>query len=104
MPKLVKFYIMHCAIGFAVAGVFTALILYYNVANLWHLISGSDIGLMAVLVFWILNGIVFAGVQFGVAVMLLSDGTDEDSGPRGGSQIGEMVPVRVAAEQRNPKL
>lgn len=96
MPKLAKFYIIHCVIGFAVAGVFTALVLWYNVANLWHLVSTSDIGIMAVVVFWFLNGIVFAGVQFGVAVMLLSDGTDEDSGPRGGT----IIPVKVAAQTR----
>jgi hypothetical protein len=94
MPKLIRFYIMHCAIGFAVAGVFTAGIMWFNVANLWHLISGSDIGVMAILVFWVLNGIVFAGVQFSVAIMLLGEEHDKDDGPRGG--MG--VPVRVPAE------
>ena len=48
---------------------------------------------MAIIVFWVLNGIVFAGVQFGVALMLMSDKDDKDDGPRGGTRI----PVRVAA-------
>ncbi len=99
MPKLIRFYILNCIIGFAVAGVFTAAILWFNVVNLWHLVSTSDIGLMAVVVFWVLNGIVFAGVQFGVAVMLLAE-KDEDDGPRDG--LG--VPVRVPATARDQRL
>ena len=93
MPKLIRFYILNCIIGFTVAAVFTAMIMWYNVDNLWQLISGSDIGIMAIIVFWVLNGIVFAGVQFGVALMLMSDKDDKDDGPRGGTRI----PVRVAA-------
>ncbi len=100
MPKLIRFYILNCAIGFTVSGVFTFAIMWFNVANLWHLISTSDIGLMAIIVFWVLNGIVFAGVQFGVAVMLMADSDDKDDGPRG----GHGVPVRVpaTAEARRP--
>ena len=64
-----------------------------HVANLWHLISGSDIGIMAVVVFWVLNGIVFAGVQFGVAVMLM--GEDDDEGPRGGTRVPVRVPSTI---------
>lgn len=93
MPKIARFYIMHCIIGFTAAAAFTGLILWFNVANLWHLISGSDIGFMAVIVFWVLNGIVFAGVQFSVAIMLMAD-DDKDDGPRGGLR----VPVRVMAK------
>jgi hypothetical protein len=54
---------------------------------------------MAVIVFWVLNGIVFAGVQFGVAIMLMSESDDKDDGPQGGMRI----PVRVpATAQRRP--
>ena len=95
MPSLVRFYITHCIIGLAVAGVFTAGILWFNVANLWHLISGSDIGIMAVVVFWMLNGIVFAGVQFGVAVMLMGDDDEDDEGPHGGTRVPVRVPSTI---------
>lgn len=99
MPKLIRFYIVNCIIGFTVAGIFTAGIMYFNVANLWHLISGSDIGLMAIFVFWVLNGIVFAGVQFAVAIMLMGDSDDDDdTGPRGGMRIPIRVPA--AAQKR----
>ena len=73
MPIIFRFYIKHCLIGFGISAVFVALLIYFNVANLGHLILGSDIAVLALTVFWILNGIVFAGVQTGVAVMLMSE-------------------------------
>ena len=79
MPAVFRFYITQCLIGFAAAAVFVAALLWLDVGNLWHLISTSDIGVMALLVFWVLNGIVFAGVQTGVAVMMMAE--DEDQGP-----------------------
>ncbi|MFD0859872.1 hypothetical protein [Roseovarius aquimarinus] len=96
MPKIVRFYITHCVIGFALAAVFIATLFWFNVANLWHLVSTSDIGIMAAVVFWVLNGIVFAGVQCGVAIMLMTEREDDDDEPGGGTR----VPVRVSAGAR----
>ncbi|NNE53802.1 MAG: hypothetical protein HKN30_15535 [Sulfitobacter sp.] len=93
MPPIVRFYILNCLIGFAVAGVFTGMVFYFNVANLWHLVSRSDIGLMASFVFFMLNGIVFAGVQTAIAVMLLAD-DDADDGPGGGTPVPARVPAQ----------
>ena len=89
MPKLIRLYIVNVIIGFALAGAFVAMMLYFNVANLWHLVTHSDKGLLAVIVLWISNGIVFAGVQFAIAVMRMKDDDDDD---RGG---GTRSPVRV---------
>ncbi|GLQ26002.1 hypothetical protein [Sulfitobacter pacificus] len=101
MPVIFRFYIKHCVIGFALSAIFIAGLLWLNIANLWHLISTSDIGLMALVVFWVLNGIVFAGVQTGVAVMLMSEENREDKGPKGGTPAG-LTPLRVrAGEPRN---
>lgn len=101
MPPIFRFYLGQCLIGFVVAGAFVAAILYFNVANLWHLISTSDIGLMAVIVFWVLNGIVFAGVQTGIAVMMMAEkddvGDDDDDMPGGGEMQPLLVPI-----QKNP--
>ncbi|MCX7560869.1 hypothetical protein OS190_14935 [Sulfitobacter sp. F26204] len=94
MPKIFRFYFKNCLIGFGVAAAFVGGVLWFNVANLWHLISTSDVGLMAVVVFWVLNGIVFAGVQTGVAVMLMTE--DEDQGPMSGTPVG-LIPIRQTA-------
>ena len=93
MPRIFRFYIFHCVIGFAVAAGFVAALLWFNVANLWHLIRGSDIGLMALVVFWVLNGIVFAGVQTGVAVMLMAEEDEDSADPPGGTPVA----VRAAS-------
>mgnify|MGYP002843178626 CR=1 FL=1 len=64
MPKLIKLYITQVAIGFALAGVFVGMLLWFDIANLWHLVTHSDKGVLAVVVLWFANGIVFAGVHF----------------------------------------
>ncbi|MCQ0092483.1 hypothetical protein [Roseovarius sp. M141] len=103
MPKLIRLYITHVAIGFGIAGAFVGMLLWFNIANLWHLVSHSDKGWLAVLVLWLANGIVFAGVQFAIAVMNMKDDDDE---PRGGHRQrvsrsnGQMAPVRITAEGR----
>jgi hypothetical protein len=46
-------------------------------------------GIVAVLMMWVFNGIVFAGVQFGISIMSMADDDDDDEG-------GRPVPVRLA--------
>ena len=100
MPDIIRFYIKHCVIGFILAAVFTAAILWLNVANLWHLVSTSDIGVMAVTVFWVLNGIVFAGVQCSVAILLMTQREGGDDDPRGGRGVLVRVPAKAGAGPR----
>ncbi len=98
MPQVFQFYFRHVALGFLAATVFIGLILYFNVANLWHLISGSDVGWLALLVFWVLNGSVFAGVQFGIALMRMEE--KDEGGPGTGSpDVGGVVPVPAKAQR-----
>ena len=105
MPKLIRLYITHVAIGFGIAAVFVGMLLWFNIANLWHLISTSDKGWLALLILWVSNGIVFAGVQFGIAVMRLKDNDDDE--PRGGhrqritQRAPQLIPVRVEANRPN---
>lgn len=99
VPKLIKLYIRHVAIGFAIAAAFVAMLKWFNVMNLWHLISTSDVGLMALLVLWFAHGIVFAGVQFGWAVMELAEHP-----PRGGgTKIGALQPVPATNHKHNAR-
>ncbi|MDX1820504.1 MAG: hypothetical protein ACU0A4_02280 [Paracoccaceae bacterium] len=108
MPKLIRLYITQAAIGFGLAGVFVAMLLWFNIANLWHLVTHSDMGILAVLVLWVSNGVVFGGVQFAISVMRIKD--DDDDEPRGGPRrpirvdTSQMIPVRVAAKAgRGPR-
>jgi uncharacterized membrane protein len=73
MPKLIVLYIRSVAIGFGLSAVFLALMLWQDVAGLRHLIFGSDMGLVAAIMVFMFQGIVFAGVQFAIAVMMLAD-------------------------------
>ena len=71
MPRLVRLYIHHVFIGFGLGLLFTGLLLWLNVANLWHLVSTSDLGLMAAGMLVFFNGLVFASVQFAYVIMTM---------------------------------
>ncbi len=97
MPKLVKLYIRQSLIGFGVAGLFVAGLFYFNVANLWHLVTHSEDGLLAAVLLFVFNGIVFSGVQFGIAVMGMAQRENAEP-PRGGTPEHATVPVPVKAD------
>ena len=101
MPKLIKMYITQVIIGFIVSAVFVGLLLWFNIANLAHLVTSSKEGLLAVFLLWLFNGIVFAGVQFAIRIMNMNDDDDE---PRGGlrqhSMIREPALVRVPVQTK----
>lgn len=102
MPKLVRLYIKHTIFGFILSAIFVSLLLWFNVANLWHLVSGSSAGHLAAFLLFMFNGIVFSGVQFGIAIMRMADLSDDDRS--GGKRQREpvlnpaMVPVPVRAK------
>ena len=94
MPKLVKLYIRHTLIGFAIAAAFVAMLFWFNVANLWHLVTHTDDGLLAAFLLFMFNGIVFSGVQFGIAIMRMAE-PERDQTPRGGLPQHAAIPVPV---------
>ena len=102
MPKLIRLYIISVSIGFALAGLFVALMLWFNVANLWHLVTHSDKGVLAVVILWFANGIVFAGVQFAIAIMNMADKDDDE--PRGGlrAPVATREPARIKVTAPKP--
>ncbi len=103
MPRLIKLYIQQCFIGFGLSAVFVAALLWMNVANLWHLVSATDGGALAVFLLWLFNGIVFSGVQFGITIMRMQA---DDTPPRGGKRMMvQPALVRVPVEgQKQRKL
>lgn len=95
MPKLIRLYIVNVAIGFALSAIFLAAMIVMDVAGLGRLILGSDMGLLAALMIFVFQGVVFAGVQFAIAVMRMAE--EDTSQPRGGlRQHLTPAPVRVA--------
>ncbi|TCP62927.1 hypothetical protein EV663_101187 [Rhodovulum bhavnagarense] len=108
MPRLVRLYIHHSLIGFALSGVFVGMLLYFNVVNLWHLVSHSSSGWLAVAMLFLFNGIVFSGVQFGIAVMSMGVADDDDRGRRNsGPSRGmaeAMVPIPVPVRDGRRRL
>lgn len=95
-PDLMRLYLRHCAIGFALSAVFVGLILWRDIAGIGSLVQGSDIGLLAVFLLWFFHGTIFGSVQFAIMIMLQSDDDDDDDDFR-----GPLIPVRVAAEARS---
>lgn len=96
MPELVRLYIRNIIIGFVLALIFTATLIALDVASLRHLVTHTQGGAIAVIMLVVFNTIVFAGVQFAIAVMRMAE---DDSPPRGGRRIrvGGAQPVTAPA-------
>lgn len=89
MPALVRLYIRQTLIGFAVSAVFVSLLFWFNVANLWHLVTAAPGGWLAGFLLFMFNGIVFSGVQFGISIMRMAEADDDD--PFGGKRIADRL-------------
>ena len=99
MPKLIRLYIVNVLTGFAISALFLGLVLALDVAGLRHLVLDTPSGWIAGFIFFLLNGIVFAGVQFGIAVMRLPEA--DSPPPRGGlRQALHLTPVKIAASAK----
>ena len=97
MPELIKLYIRHSLIGFGISAIFVALLLYFDVKNLWSMISRDEAAILVVFILWFFNGAVFASVQFGYAVMSLAEKKD---GGSGGAGVRSYVLAPVRAQSR----
>lgn len=95
MPDLVRLYIRQTAIGFAIAAAFVAMLLYFNVANLWHLVTHAPGGWLAAFLLVMFNGIVFSGVQFGISVMRMAEKDEDGPGSHRFEPARDEAPVPV---------
>ena len=95
MPELVRLYIRNIILGFVLAVIFTGALIGLDVAHLRHLVMATQGGWIAVLLLVVFNTIVFAGVQFAIAVMRMAEPEDK---PRGGlrAPIAPIAPRRRA--------
>ncbi|MFN4153094.1 MAG: hypothetical protein ACK4HF_00425 [Paracoccaceae bacterium] len=93
MPKLIRLYIVNVAIGFGIAAAFVAGLVWLDVGGLQRLILHSPMGWVAALMLVMFNGVVFAGVQFAIAIMRMAE--PEDTPP--GGRRERLIPVPVRA-------
>lgn len=101
MPKLIRLYIRQAIYGFGLSAIFVAAILYTNVGNLWHLILGSPMGWVAVVMLFMFHGVVFGGVQFAIAVMRMEKSEDDaNNGTRAPATTGIPAPLKAAVSKR----
>lgn len=77
MPNLVRLYLQQCAIGFALAVLFVAILFTFDVGGLWTLVSNSDVGITATIMLVMFNAIVFSGAQFAFVIMRMADPNEE---------------------------
>ena len=103
MPKLIRLYITQVIFGFAIAAVFVGALLYWNVANLWHLVSHDPAGILAVGVLWFANGIVFSGVQFAIAIMRMAGRDGDGSGGKRDPIVLSLKPVAIPVATRRDR-
>lgn len=101
MPELVRLYIRHVFIGFALAAAFVAVLFWFDVAGLWHLVTSAEGGWLAAALLVIFNGIVFSGVQFGIAIMAMA--RSDDDGTSGRRECPEMLAVPVPVKMERPR-
>lgn len=104
MPELVRLYLRNVALGLLLSLIFVGALLWLNVANLWHLVSSTREGPIAVVMLVMFNAVVFSGVQFGIAVMRMAEPEDRGSGGRKSPEplvqpanAGALIPVTAAA-------
>ena len=100
MPDLVRLYVTQTVIGFAISAVMVAGLLWFDVAGLGRLVAGSDVGVLAALLLWVFNGIVFGGVQFAIAIMGMAEDDDDDDDEGGHfARAPALIPVRTGGRR-----
>lgn len=99
MPDHIKLILRHAAFGGVISVVFVALLLWFNVANLWHLVTHTAEGPLALGVLTILCWITFGSVQIGIRIMMMGNDDDQSGGKRAPEPVVESlampIPVRV---------
>ena len=101
MPDHIKMILRHAFFGFLIALAFVAGLLALNVANLWHLVTHTAEGPIAVLMLIVFCTITFGSVQIGYKIMSMGE---EDDEPRGGKRdavrLFDAIPVPVRTDER----
>lgn len=71
LPSLVRLFIVNGLLGFGISAIFVALLMWFDVMNLRHLVWNTADGPFALFVVWMLNGLLFGAIQIGYVVMTI---------------------------------
>lgn len=99
IPVAVRFMVLHGLIGFGLATLFVAALLWADPGGVGQLILKHG-GVPVIALLWFFSGLTLGSVQIGTAVML-KDG--DDDAPRGGRRqriATPPVPVRAGVPAR----
>lgn len=95
MPDHIKLLLRHAAFGGLISAVFVAMLLWFNVVNLWHLVTHTSEGPLALGVLFVLCWITFGSVQIGIRIMTMGADDDQGGGKRAPEPVAMPIPVRV---------
>ena len=73
MPSLVSFFVKHILIGFAIAAIFVAMLLYLDINGLQTMIIKDEMWYLALFLLWFGNATVFGALQVAYAVMTMAE-------------------------------
>lgn len=101
MPDHIKMILKHAFIGFGISVAFTVMILAFNIGNLWHLVTHTAEGPIAVIMLVIFGTITFGSAQIGYKIMSLAEEEDDDRGGRRDAlPVAKPATVAVTAQPR----
>ena len=101
MPDHIKLILRDAVYGVFIALGFVAMLLYFNVANLWHLVTHTAEGPIAVVMLIVFCAITFGSVQIGFRIMTMGEDDDEDQGgKRDHLPAMQRVPIPVRVDDR----
>lgn len=105
MPDHIRLILKHAAIGFCISLTFTGLLLWLNIANLWHLVTHTSEGPIAVIMLVVFGTITFGSAQIGYKIMSMGEEEDDtDRGARAPQLVRDPQPIAVPVERDAPAV
>lgn len=100
MPDHIKTILKHAFIGFGISVAFTAMLLVFNIGNLWHLVTHTTEGPVAVIMLVVFGTITFGSAQIGYMIMSLGEEDDDPSGgKRDALPLADPMAIPVRADR-----
>lgn len=101
MPDHIRFILRHAAFGFVIALAFVGMLLAFDVAGLWHLVTHTAEGPIALAMLVVFCTITFGSAQIGYKIMTMDEDDDDDrGGKRDAVHSFDAIPVPVRADDR----